>query len=58
MKVNYTKTCTLPQDLTPLLKKRGLAVFDEQRAVSYLTHIGYFRMSAYLHPLLETPKQT
>ncbi|GHU90533.1 hypothetical protein FACS1894155_09030 [Bacteroidia bacterium] len=57
MKVNYSKTCTLPQDLIPLLKSRGLSIADEQKAVSYLTNIGYFRLSAYLYPLLKDPKE-
>jgi abortive infection bacteriophage resistance protein len=57
MKVNYSKTCTLPQDLTLLLKSRGLSISDEQRAISYLTNIGYFRLSAYLYPLLDIPKE-
>ncbi|MDR0799297.1 MAG: hypothetical protein LBN18_06030 [Dysgonamonadaceae bacterium] len=48
MKVNYSKVCTLPQDLIPLLKKRGLIIADEQRTISYLINIGYFRLSAYL----------
>jgi abortive infection bacteriophage resistance protein len=56
MKVNYTKTCTLPQDLVPLLKSRGLAIPDEQKAISYLTNIGYYRLSAYCYPLLKDPK--
>ena len=56
MKVNYIKTCTLPQDLIPLLKNRGLTISDEKRAVSYLTNIGYFRLSAYFYPLLKEPK--
>jgi len=56
MKNNYTKTCTLPHDLIPLLKQRGLAISNEQKAVSYLSNIGYFRLSAYLHPLLKSPK--
>ena len=56
MKANYSKTCTLPQDLIPLLRNRGLSISDEQRAISYLTNIGYFRLSAYLHPLLKEPK--
>jgi abortive infection bacteriophage resistance protein len=56
MKVYYTKTCTLPQDLIPLLKNRGLSITDEQKAISYLTNIGYFRLSAYCYPLLEDPK--
>jgi abortive infection bacteriophage resistance protein len=56
MKVNYTKTCTLPQDLIPLLKSRGLSIPDEQKAISYLTNIGYYRLSAYCYPLLREPK--
>ena len=56
MKTSYSKTCTLPQDLIPLLRARGLSIPDEQRAISYLTNIGYFRLSAYLHPLLQEPK--
>ena len=51
MKVNYAKTCTLPHELIPLLKSRGLAIFDEQKAISYLTNIGYYRLSAYFYPL-------
>jgi abortive infection bacteriophage resistance protein len=56
MKVNYTKTCTLPQDLISLLKSRGLSIPDEQKAISYLTNIGYYRLSAYCYPLLKDPK--
>ena len=56
MKVNYTKTCTLPQDLIPLLKQRGLVISDEQKAINYLSNIGYFRLSAYFYPLLKEPK--
>jgi len=56
MKINYSKTCTLPKDLILLLKQRGLAISDEQRAICYLTNIGYFRLSSYLYPLLKEPK--
>jgi len=56
MKANYSKTCTLPQELLPLLKQRGLAIYNEQKAVSYLSNIGYFRLSAYFYPLLKEPK--
>ena len=56
MKINYAKTCTLPQDLIPLLKSRGLSIPDEQKAISYLTNIGYYRLSAYCYPLLKEPK--
>jgi abortive infection bacteriophage resistance protein len=56
MKVVYNKVCTLPHDLIPLLKQRGLIIPNEQRSVNYLTNIGYFRLSAYFHPLLKEPK--
>ncbi|MCL1934153.1 MAG: Abi family protein [Candidatus Azobacteroides sp.] len=56
MKENYSKTCTLPKDLVPLLKQRGLTISNEQKAISYLTNIGYFRLSAYFYPLLKEPK--
>ena len=56
MKVNYKKSCTLPCDLIPLLKSRGLVISNEQKAKSYLTNIGYFRFIAYLYPLLKNPK--
>jgi abortive infection bacteriophage resistance protein len=56
MKMNYSKKCTLPVDLIPLLKRRGLSITDEQKAINYLTNIGYFRLSAYFYPLLKEPK--
>jgi abortive infection bacteriophage resistance protein len=56
MKTTYSKTCTLPQDLIPLLKSRGLSIPDRQKAISHLTNIGYYRLSAYCHPLLRNPK--
>jgi abortive infection bacteriophage resistance protein len=56
MQTDYLKACTLPQDLIPLLKSRGLSIPDESKAISYLTNIGYYRLSAYCHPLLQDPK--
>jgi abortive infection bacteriophage resistance protein len=47
MKTRYTKACTLPKDLIPLLKRRGLIVSNEQKTENYLANIGYFRLSAY-----------
>ena len=57
MKINYSKTYQSPQQLVSLLKSRGLAISDEQKAANYLTNIGYFRLSAYFYPLLEDPKE-
>ena len=56
MKINFSKTFTSPQDLIPLLRQRGLAISNEQKTADYLTNIGYFRLSAYLYPLLKEPK--
>jgi abortive infection bacteriophage resistance protein len=39
-----------------LLKNRGLIIPNEQKAVDYLTNIGYFRLTAYCYPLLKNPK--
>lgn len=57
MKVHFSKTCFTPQQHITLLKDRGLSISDETKAVSYLTNIGYFRLSAYFYPLLEFPKE-
>lgn len=53
----YTKTYASPNQLVSLLRSRGLAIRDEARAKEYLRHIGYYRFSAYLYPLLTTPKE-
>lgn len=55
-KIIYSKGYTSPQDLVSLLKSRGLHIEDEAKATDYLHNIGYFRLSAYCHPLLQTPK--
>ena len=57
MKVHFSKTCFTPQQHITLLKDRGLSISEETKAVSYLTNIGYFRLSAYFYPLLEFPKE-
>jgi abortive infection bacteriophage resistance protein len=57
MKINYPKTCQSPQDLVFLLKSRGLSIPDEQKAISHLINIGYYRLSAYFYPLLDEPKE-
>jgi len=56
MKVSFSKIYILPHDLILLLKQRGLIIPNEQRAINYLSNIGYFRLSAYLYPLLKEPK--
>jgi len=55
--LHYPKHCSLPHDLIPLLKSRGLSIPDEQKAFEYLSNIGYYRLSAYCYPLLTDPKE-
>ncbi|MEG1645632.1 MAG: Abi family protein [Alistipes sp.] len=55
-KINYPKRYSSPKELITLLKSRGLSISDEAKAENYLLHIGYFRLSAYCHPLLKIPK--
>ena len=53
---HYTKSYTPPAQLIALLQSRGLHVENVAKAENYLRHIGYYRFSAYLHPLLVMPK--
>lgn len=53
---NFTKTYSTPTDLVHLLKSRGMEVDDENKAIHYIKNIGYYRLSAYMHPLLQHPK--
>jgi len=56
MKETYSNACALPSELISLLRNRGLFISNEQKAINYLTNIGYFRLSAYCFPLLDEPK--
>ena len=40
-----------------MLQSRGLLVEDAEMAERFLRRIGYYRFSAYLYPLLDTPKE-
>ncbi|RNC63702.1 Abi family protein [Proteiniphilum sp. X52] len=56
MKKTFNKGfLSVPEQLN-LLKERGLLIDNDDRAKDYLKHIGYFRLSAYFYPLLQTPK--
>ena len=57
MSEKYKKPYCTPEDHVALLKSRGLNIEDEKKAISYLTNIGYFRLSAYFYPLLKVPKE-
>ena len=52
----FTKTYSSPADLVQLLKSRGLKISDERKAERYIESIGYYRLSAYMYPFLEMPK--
>lgn len=54
--INYTKQFESSADLVKLLQGRGLKIDDVAKAVHYLDNIGYYRLSAYMYPLLEQPK--
>ena len=41
---------TIPQQIT-LLRTRGMLVEDDAKASEYLRRIGYYRLSAYWHPM-------
>lgn len=56
MATHYNKTYASPHQLVLLLQARGLSIDNTTRVENYLRNIGYYRFSAYLYPLLETPK--
>lgn len=56
MSSSFNKSYTTPTDIVQLLRKRGLEFTDENKAEHHITHIGYYRLSAYLYPLLSEPK--
>ena len=56
-KITFDKTYHSPQELIHLLESRGLSVGNKPKAEHYLKYIGYYRLSAYMYPLLEMPKE-
>ena len=57
MSIQFDKTYTCPNEIVTLLKDRGLDVGNFQRTEHYIQNIGYYRLSAYLYPLLQMPKE-
>ena len=55
-RIPFNKPYTTAHDLVSLLHSRGLGVTDAVRSEKYLNFIGYYRLSAYLYPLLQVPK--
>ena len=52
----YTKRFEYSENLVNLLESRGLQICDRNKAIQYLDNIGYYRLSAYMYPLLKMPK--
>ena len=55
-RVPFQKSYTNAIDLVRLLQSRGLTVTDTAKAERYIEYIGYYRLSAYMYPLLRIPK--
>lgn len=54
--IRFKKTYLTPTQHIALLRSRGLHIPDEQLAETFLSNVGYYRLSAYFYPLLESPK--
>ena len=55
-KIPFTKPYTNSSDLITLLQQRGMTIEEPLKAARYLETIGYYRLSAYMYPLLQMPK--
>ena len=55
-KVHFAKIYKQPSELVRLLQNRSLVVPDCKETEGYIQSIGYYRLSAYMHPFLLTPK--
>lgn len=56
IKPSYNKEYKSSAELVGLLQARGLTIQDTNKAQQYLQTISYYRLSAYMHPLLAIPK--
>lgn len=54
--IPFTKRLESSENLVNLLESRGLQICDRNKAIQYLDNIGYYRLSAYMYPLLKMPK--
>ena len=52
----FDKTYNTPIELVNLLRSRGLIIRNAKDAVWHIQNIGYYRLSAYMYPLLRKPK--
>ncbi len=46
----YTKPAISPLEQIELLKKRGLTILDESRAICFLEAVSFFRLTPYMRP--------
>ncbi len=46
----FTKPAITPKEQMELLKKRGLAILDESRALCFLEAVSFFRLTPYMRP--------
>jgi abortive infection bacteriophage resistance protein len=51
--IDFNKPTKTINELVQQLQDRGLIVSDRQKAMRYLSHIGYYRLSAYMLPFPE-----
>ena len=56
-RIPFQKPYTSAHDPVSLLQSRGLTITDDTKAEQYLEFIGYYRLSAYMYPLLLMPKE-
>ena len=54
--IPFTKQFESSENLVNLFESRGLQICDRNKAIQYLDNIGYYRLSAYMYPLLKMPK--
>lgn len=57
MSVPFDKTYVPSKDIVSLLKNKGLTIDDPRQSEHYIRNIGYYRLSAYMYPLLQKPKE-
>lgn len=54
--IPFTKRFESSENLVGLLESRGLQIGDRNKVIQYLDNIGYYRLSAYMYPLLKMQK--
>ncbi len=52
----FNKEYRTAEELIAVLKKKGLTIEDEAKAINYICNIGYYRLKAYFYPLYQEPK--